>query len=178
MDISVIPYSIEYAYISFKQSIFRNRYVPEEVPKPEWIPYGAEIKTASSFRSNIEYIIRASEGRKETVILMTFAQYIPDNYSNKAFLDKSLDYFYTEYSWPIQIWGNTHNVVLGVDTHNAIIRDLSRAYPFVEFLDMENIIPKKGEYFSDASHLSPRGSQLFSDVLASKIAELYRKKHK
>jgi len=176
MDITVIPYSIEYFSKVLLQSLYRNRYLPIEAPRPDWIPFGAEIKTAASFQDNIETIIHSNEGKKGKVILMTFAYYIPYNYSNKAFLDHALDYFYTEYSWPVQIWGNTQNVVLGIDTHNAIIRKLASAYPFVEFIDMENIIPKKGEYFSDASHLSPKGSQLFAEVLANKIEELYRKK--
>jgi hypothetical protein len=100
--------------------------------------------------------------------LLTFASYVPEGYSKEAFQTKRLDY--GKHLFPIELWGLPANVEKGLEVHNAVIRKLARqARPGVFFLDMEQAIPKQGQYFDDICHLSDRGYELFADELASAL---------
>lgn len=169
--ISVIPYVADLFYHRLRQKIVPRRYIPTGEPPPDWIPYGAELKTISSFRKNLEDIIETARSRSAQIILMTFAYYVPPSYIREAYEQHKLDYLGRGY--PVELWGEPLNVIKGIEAHNQVIRELAEQYSDVILLDMEKIIPKEGKYFTDICHLS---YQYGSKALALPLAELLTKK--
>jgi len=170
MNISVIPYSLDLLFHSVKQILFRRRYIPMHGPRAEWVSYGSEIKTAESFARNISTIIKDCREKSESVVLMTFAYYLPANYSLSSFGSKKL--YSGDHGVPVEVWGSPPNVVAGLRAHNAVIRRLAKQYPDTFFIDMEKLIPKETAYFADVCHLTDRGCEIFADRLADMIVRI------
>ncbi|MBN1549815.1 SGNH/GDSL hydrolase family protein [bacterium] len=175
IGITAIPYGFHYLYTGFKQMMFRSRYIPHHTPLPKWQIYGADIKTAGPFESNLREILDMARQHRTDAILMTYAYYVPDNYSFGAFKAKYLDY--QAHDLPIELWGQPKFIIEGLDKHNAIIQRLATEYSDVHFIDMEKKIPKDGRYFDDICHLSEEGCDRFTDILSSELITIYRERH-
>ena len=102
-------------------------------------------------------------------MLMTFASYVPADYTHDRFLERQLDY--ADYEIPIRLWGLEENVVHGLGVHNQIIRDLA-SHRSALFVDQERQVPRRGEMFVDICHLSAQGKQLFAENLLAGIDRL------
>lgn len=143
---------------------------PESVPthhrKEEWVAYGSDIRTAESFRTNLTRIVELAREREETLVLMTFAWYVPDDYTKQRFHDGQLPYTPAEKTHPIEIWGSPENVVAGIRAHNAVVREVAAAHPDLPFVDQEQRIPRDGAYFGDICHFSERGLEAFVEGIA------------
>ncbi len=138
-------------------------------PDSENLKYGGTIKTAVAFRSNIEAIVREATARNASVCLMTFAHFIPDDYSKSKFLRGTLEYQTGEFAIPAETWGYPWNVTATLDAHNAEIRDLVVREPAVIFIDQQKLIPRNGQHFSDPCHLTAAGCRAFADNMLGEI---------
>ncbi|MBN2120769.1 MAG: hypothetical protein JW734_06930 [Candidatus Omnitrophica bacterium] len=142
--------------------------VPQHGTKKEWLSYGRNIKTTLSFRRNVENILKIAGKKNEKILLMTFAFYIPENYTRNSFDNKSLDY--GRHRCPIEVWGEPENVKSAILAHNKIIKDLAGQYRNnVIFVDQYNNIFRGRKYFDDICHLTHEGCKNFVENMKDAI---------
>ncbi len=135
--------------------------------RPEWQTYGSNIKSARTFRQNIEDIVRRAQQHGQTVHLATFASYIPKDYTYEKFRAGKLDY--ANPRLPVEVWGRAADVRACISVHNQIIREIAAEYSNVHLIDLESAIPHEGRFFDDACHLSPLGRERFFNALAAAL---------
>jgi hypothetical protein len=135
-----------------------NAYLPTNDVRRDWVKYGTDIKTADSFRSNIENIVELAKKRGQRILLMTYAYYVPPDYSEQAFLTGNLDYEMSraEEGVPIEIYGSPENVVKGLDVHDEIVASIAKKYR-TDFIDQRSNLKDDNESFIDVCHFSEKG---------------------
>jgi hypothetical protein len=176
MSATVIPFLLEYVTAHLRNAVLKPPRVPIYAPRPEWVRHGSEVKTTGAFRRNLEEIIRIARGRGESVLVLSFAYYIPRRYTRRRFHAGELDYDSslfpeaTTVRAPVELWGDRWNVAEGLWMHNWAIDGVVKDNPDVRFLDMSRIIPAEGAYFRDVCHLSQKGCALFAEELGEAIA--------
>jgi lysophospholipase L1-like esterase len=138
-------------------------------PDVENRKYGGDVKTAAAFRANLEAIVSSARERKIPVVLMTFATYLPPDYTKERFQAGKLDYGEGRFKLPTEVWGNPRDVLAAVKVHNAVIRDVAAKYDNVRFVDQEKLLPRNGKVFADVCHLTPHGCELFAKNLAAAV---------
>ncbi len=162
------PYFLKHILIQLERKMVnKNQFIPTNSPKDEWLEYGNDVKTSESFRANLIKIIEIAKKRKETLIIPTFAysRFYPAYY--KLFPEKEK----VGYIW---IWGKPENVVLGINVHNTIIRQLTRKGGFI-FLDQEKLMRNNDLYFRDVCHFTDEGSKFFVETILKKMTSLDNK---
>jgi hypothetical protein len=134
--------------------------IPHHDPSPEWVEHGALLKSPDSFESHLQGIIELAREKEETVLLMNFTYYVPENYSLDQFKKNELDY--GNHHSAIEVWGNPANVTEGIAAHNRVIERLA-ADPddHVLFVKQHGTIPRSGAYFNDICHLTHLGCEWF-----------------
>lgn len=166
-EISLVafPYTLKWFLLAIKQEVGLSTYVSMGRPQEEWLEYGHDIKTKASFEENLTNIIEIAKSRNESVLLMTFAYYVPGDYSEAKFRNRSLDYGFDDslHPHPIELWGKPENVVAGISAHNAVIEEVAERYTNVTFIDQNRLIPKSGQYFNDICHFTYEGCEAFVD---------------
>jgi hypothetical protein len=153
-----LPYTAVTLAIWMKQAVLVNRYVPR-LPRPDWMKYGGDIRSAASFEANLDRIATLARTRGDHLIVMTFAAYMPAGYSLEAFREKRLDY--AGHREPIETWGEPRNVMAAVARHNEVLRALTAARPDVSLVDQDVLMPRAGRYFDDVCHFTAEGSRIF-----------------
>lgn len=164
----VLPYTLVYLWSAVSETIGLTKHVSIQDPRAEWLVYGHQVKSARSFRMNLERILERAEERGEPVLLMTFATHVPPNYTHWRFLRRKLDY--SSHGLPIELWGLPAHVQDAVRKHNAIVEQLAREHGTL-FVDQDHLIPKTREYFNDICHLTPRGGREFVTNIEGLVLE-------
>ncbi|MFN0198598.1 MAG: hypothetical protein ACKVT0_17770 [Planctomycetaceae bacterium] len=140
-------------------------------PETHLIDEGAVIKTEDSFRQNISEILQSCQTRRIPVVLMTFASYLPENYSQERFVNGDLDYGSGDYRMAAESWGRPEAVRNTLAVHNRVLRELARSPEFagtVRFIDQEELLAANGMHFSDPCHLTSEGIRQFvRNIVAS-----------
>ena len=85
LEAVALPYFFKHASIILRDRLGLSEVVPTSDPRPEWLEYGKDVKSAGPFRENLTAILDRARTRGEPVLLMTFASNIPDGYSNEKF---------------------------------------------------------------------------------------------
>ncbi len=147
--------------------------IPLGQPEKEMREFGRTIKTERPFRQNLEEIVSQAQSNDQPVLLMTFANYIPENYTLDRFSRHELDYG-GKGGLPAEVWGKAEHVKTAITSHNQIIRDLAKQYDNVLFLDMQEFLSGKPELFSDPCHLTRQGQNEFLEHLLPAIVAHYR----
>lgn len=182
----VLPYTMKFVALKTASRLGWDWYLPTHEPDETSMAYGCEVKTAASFRRHIEGILAMAAERRESVMLMTFAYYLPDGYSPEKFKAKELDY--AAHRFPVELWGRPDCVVKALEAHNAEIVSLagqSRSGVISEdalkfkvargadstgigdegsgvwFVDQQALMPDEGAFFDDICHFSQRGCERF-----------------
>jgi hypothetical protein len=169
-----LPYTLHYLIIRLQQELWKDKYVPTHRPRADWMKYGSETRSADSFKENLTAIINLSKHRDDQLLLMTFAMYVPENYSLEAFEAKQLDYgFQRGDANPIEIWGTREHVVASVGIHNEVVRRLAANYG-VPLVDQANQMEQSGRYFDDPCHLTVAGSEQFAQNVLRVLIPLIR----
>jgi hypothetical protein len=167
-----LPYVVRYISSGVRATLHPDRYVPTHSPIAEWEQYAAHPRSPESLRQNLENIVRVAHERGDPLMLMTFASYVPANYSKQAFRSKTLDY--GTHLTALEIWGARDFVQLALDQENAVIRDVVSHHSDVMFADQARLLAGSNRYFNDPCHLTVAGSALFAqhvvDALGSASA--------
>jgi len=166
----MVPCTLRFLAVRLKDDLGLVDYVSMDAPRTEWVAYGAEIKSASTFEANLRSIVALAGARGEPVLAMTFATYVPDDYSLGSFNARKLDY--TLHLSPIEMWGIPPNVLAAVGRHNEIVKNLAAEAPRVHLVDQASAMPKEGRYFNDVCHLTAGGSALFVENMLGTVVEL------
>jgi hypothetical protein len=162
----VLPYFVKHASIELRDRFGLADIVPTAEPRPEWLDHGLDVKSEKPFRDNLSAILDLAESRGEPVLLMTFALNIAEGYSKDAFEGLELDY--TRHRSALRWWGTLEAVLAGVDTHNAVIRELA-AERRTLFVDQAALIPSERRVYDDLCHLTVAGSELFVDNMMDSL---------
>jgi hypothetical protein len=123
-----LPYTLRYAVINAWHNLAKDYHIPTYVIRKEWLKYGREPRSAASFKQNLSAILDLASRRGDQMLLMTFATYIPKNYSREAFNKKQLDY--ALHRAPIEWWGVPEHVTtrlfaicpVGTETSYSLIK--------------------------------------------------------
>lgn len=158
-----LPYTLRYLLIRTRHLLRRDGYVPIDAPRDDWVQYGSDPRSAACFERNLSALLDLAQSRGDQVLLMTYATYVPEDYSLESFRMKRLDY--TLHLRPIELWGKREHVLLTVARHNEVVRRLAARSGNVLFVDQERLMPGSARYFNDPCHLTVIGSQTFVENL-------------
>jgi hypothetical protein len=135
-----------------------------------WLAEGADLKTPPVFARNVEQVLRIARERGQRVLLLTYAYYLPADYTNERFLARETDYTFLPESVATEVWGRKENVVAAIEAHNAEVRRIAALHPEVLFFDMERHLPKDGRHFIDICHWTDLGREAFAQGVIETIA--------
>ena len=156
-----LPYTLAFARARLRQRLAPDRFVPTNEPRPEWVAFGGTVRSAGSFERNVTSIVDAAARRGDPVMLMTFASWVPPDYSKEAFAAKRLDYGL--HKMPVETWGRPDNVARALRMHNDVIRRLASTRAGVWFVDEAALVSGTGRNFDDPFHLTIAGSIVFAE---------------
>src|SRR5262249_25584557 len=160
MLLNVVDYIEEYLGLAW--------YLPRCDAAPEHLKFGKNIRTRKPFQNHLREIVTSAREKGAQVVLMTFACYIPANYSLQAYWAEKLDYAEAVgMRCPVELWGEPDNVLAAVGQHNAAVRELAGQHPEVVLIDQENLMPHSGHFFRDCCHLTNEGCTLFTNNILS-----------
>ena len=157
--------SLHHLGIKIRERIDPKAYLPAKGVDPDYVHYGSDIRSKASFKDNLRQIIKLAHERGDPIALLTYATYVPPGYSRQAFDEKTLDYNYGKASVPIELWGAPDNVQAAVRAHNDALRELNGEERPDFFLDIEHLMPQRGDAFDDVCHFSDSGSATFVELL-------------
>ena len=171
-------YALTYRFVRLHEKVIApEAYVPRERPDPKAMRFGGEIKTVSSFRSNLEGILPLAGKRGEPVALLTFCYHLPQDYTLERFQAGTLDYCL--HHCPVEIWGMPEHIRKGLDAHNRAIRDArGRFGGDVIFVDQALHMPRDKEHFNDICHLTHDGCAAFTENIVRAWKAFTREKEK
>jgi hypothetical protein len=161
--------SLHHLAVKIRGKINPKAYLPDVGILPDYVKFGAEIHSRAAFKSNLREILNLARERGDPVALVTFATFVPQDYSRQAFEAKELDYAYGKRHVAIELWGTPANVQAAVREHNEALGELHAEERSDFFVDMAKLLPQEGQYFSDICHLSDTGSARFADVLLEAV---------
>ncbi len=167
-----LPYTIEYLALGVRQRAFPSRYIPRHRPHAEDIAYGGTVRSAAPFEANLRAILALAARRGEPVLLMTFATWVPADYSLERFQAGQLGY--GMHLTPLELWGDPAHVQRAVAAHNEVIRALAREYPAVRFVDQAALLAGNPRSFNDPCHLTLWGAHRFVENLLPAAVEILR----
>lgn len=166
----IAPYTIKFITFKALARLGWGGFLPTHEPTPASLEFGCDVKTAVSFKLNLERLLKLAAQRNEPVVLMTFAYHLPKGYSREAFDNHQLDY--TTHALPIELWGKSTCVVKALDVHNEVISNLSKSSPGVTLVDQKRQIPAVGRLFNDICHFTHEGCEKFVDYLLPTIVKI------
>jgi len=135
--------------------------------KGHFLKNGKEVKTIETFSNKMKAIVDCAEKRNHRLIVGTFPYYHPENYTLESFIARELDY--KESIFMTEMYGNPKDVVTAIEAHNDVLRNMAATSTGWVLLDIDSIIPKKGEYFNDICHLASDGCSLLNHSLARSL---------
>lgn len=170
IDITVIPYVLHNVIGMLKDRLQHRIYISHGDVDPAFARYGSDVKTAASYRDNLEGIIRIAHTRGDQLLLVDYASFFPENVvltggeADRKHFAGCNRFIAT----PVVMWGRPENVRKGVGVHNRVLRELAGKYHTL-FLDMENRMPQDPALFCDVCHLTPAGAQRFAQEIVEFI---------
>jgi hypothetical protein len=167
-----LPYTVEYLGLQIRQLVLSSRYVPRNSPRADWLPYGDTVRSVRPLEANLRAILARAASRGEPVLLMTFATWVPENYTVERFEAGELGYGLHE--TPLELWGEPHAVERAVAAHNAVVSALAREHPDVKFVDQARLLAGQPRWFNDPCHLTLSGAHRFVRNLLPAALETLR----
>jgi hypothetical protein len=125
--------------------------------------FSNRVKTARAYRQNLERLADAADHGTGRLLMMTFAYYLPEDYTTEAFRAHQLGYGQGKYAMGADVWGTPEGIEAAIIAHNGVIRDIARQHKSVILIDEERQMPKSGSYFSDPCHLTEAGIAKFAE---------------
>jgi hypothetical protein len=165
-----LPAALRLAAARLHQTLRPGRYAGADRPRPEWLRFGAELRSAPVFEANLAAILERAARRGDRMVLATFALHVPPDYSLAAFRERRLDYLL--FHSPLELWGEPSHVVAAVEAHNAAIRRLAARFPEAVLVDQDRLMLRGARFFNDPCHLTLEGSEAFARHLVDAILPL------
>jgi hypothetical protein len=160
---SALPFFLLYTKDCVAQACGVTWFVPPRDASPELLEFGKNIRTREPFQNHLREIVARAKSKGERIILMTFASYVPANYSLQAYLDGKLDYEANQCTGcPVEVWGKPEYVLAALAQHNQAIRELAAENPEVVFVDQEARMPHSATFFRDCCHFTNVGGRRFT----------------
>ena len=173
MDVTVVPFFVDWMKIRLKAMLVHDAYIPIHYSlRPEWQEYGDNFKSLKCYEANVKSIAARAEQQQAQLVYLTFAWYLPADYSLQKFQAKTLDYTFCDHSRETEIWGLARNVGRFIDTVNHSSRSWLSQYPHAHWVDAQAAIPKEGKSFADVCHFSPVGIHQFAGVTCKELDSL------
>ena len=174
IKITLVPWFVDFAFQKFLEKTNIRKVIPKEYNVMEFYfqktaredsgwKFGDNLKSKKTFTKNLENILTLANQKGDSVLVVSYASFMPEGYSLKKFIDKQLDY--TEHKWPAELYGAPANVVAGIRAHNKIGLELSRKYNNSIHVEFSENLPKEGKYFFDICHLTPEGCEELGKML-------------
>lgn len=163
IDWFALPYTLRFAWVQYRNLDPQEWRLPVVTAHPHWKKYGSDIKSARTFRRNLEEIIKRAQRNGQPVHLATFASHIPENYTYEKFRTGQLDY--NNPRLRMGVWGYAEDIRAWIQIHNEIIRDIAKEFPNARIIDIERTMPKVGRLYDDSCHFSPEGRKHYFDLL-------------
>ncbi|MGE3803650.1 MAG: hypothetical protein AB7K24_03140, partial [Gemmataceae bacterium] len=126
----------------------------------------AVLRTPLCFEKNVARILDLAQERGDPVLLMSFAYYIPTDYSRAAFKERRLDY--DGHFHDVETWGTVDSVSAAIDAHNAVIRHLAATRKLL-FVDQRRLMPEGKLYYNDPCHLTFAGCERYIQNLLDEV---------
>ena len=164
-----LPHTVRYLSIQIHQMLMSRRYVPQGPPPAD---FGNETRGIASFTHNLTSLLEIASRRRDPVTLMTFATYVPADYSLDAFRRHALDY--DLHLSPIDLWGPPQGVIAMIARQNEVIRSLAAGNPHVLFVDQATLMPTGAKYFNDVCHLTMPGALAFVAPLVEALKPTFQ----
>ncbi len=139
--------------------------LPPDLPPRKWRRFGAEIKSARSFRANLVRISELARESGSVLLVPRFAYHHPEDYSFDRWQARRLGYQCDQRGSATHIWGDPANVVAGIEAHNRVIDKEADRYVLVD----TSGITGRVEYFCDICHFSGRGVEAFVRTVAAAL---------
>ncbi len=162
----VLPYTVKFVALKAAGRLGWSAFLSEHEPDADSLEFGCEVKTADSFKHNIERIAKIAKEKNEPLVLMTFSYYLDENYNRDDFEARKLDY--SAHSFPVELWGRADCVTKALDAHNDVIRAMDTANSLA-VIDQEKLIPDNGLHFNDICHFTHEGCEKFVENLLPAI---------
>lgn len=156
------PYTVKFVALKAAGRLGWSGFLSEHEPDKDSLEYGCDVKTADSFKQNIEWIVNIAKEKNEPLVLMTFSYYLDENYNRADFEARKLDY--SAHSFPVELWGRADCVKKALDEHNRVIRGFE-ANDGLSIIDQEKLIPDSGAHFNDVCHFTHEGCEKFVENL-------------
>jgi hypothetical protein len=164
---SALPFTVQFTAERIAQETGLAWTLPRLNPCDEWTEYGKDIRTPATFQRNLKEIVTTAKKRGERVVVMTFASYVPADYSLEACLAGRLDYLMPT-TTPVEIWGKPAYVLAALQQQNDAVRELVKQCPDVVFVDQDRLLARTGKNFKDCCHLTEEGCTHFTqNILAA-----------
>ncbi len=147
-------------------------------PNPADFPHGAPLQTAPTFAANLSDLVSLATRRRDRVLLLTMASYLPANYTRQGFEAGTLDYGPGDARYATELWGEPVQVAAGISEHNKRTREVAHRHAIADLVDLEKRIASDGGNFSDICHLTTAGQQRFVNAVvpnAVRILQAARK---
>ena len=163
----VFPYTLEFVAVKAAERLGLADYVPMHQPRADWLDYGCDVKTEKPFRTNLDALVRLARQRNQRLLLMTYAYYLPADYSEQKFKAQELDY--TTHAFPVELWGKPTCVIAALEAHNRAVAALAAENPEVLFVDQNSQMPKDAKDFNDICHFTHDGCRQLVDNLLETV---------
>jgi hypothetical protein len=169
MNFTVVPFFYSWMKIRLKL-LAKNIYIPKHFSlKPEWLAYGSKMKSLPCYERNVKRVMDMAQQQRAQFLYLTFAYYLPSDYSLQKFQNKTLDYSFCDHSRETEIWGTPQNVSRFIDSINVDSKAWVSPYKNARWADLYTQFPKTGEYFADICHFSPKGIHQFAAMACSAL---------
>ncbi|MCE9534053.1 MAG: hypothetical protein K8T89_23490 [Planctomycetes bacterium] len=159
-----LPFTIEYLV-----GMQADLWVITDRPRGNWGHYASDLRIPPVFEANLERLVAIAAQRADKFMIMSFAYYIPENYTDEAFEAKQLDY--DAHTTAIKTWGKAEPIRKGIDAHNDAIFRVRDRHPELMFLDQRALIPDGKKYWNDCCHFTDLGSLLWAQNVAKIVGK-------
>jgi lysophospholipase L1-like esterase len=140
--------------------------LPYGTTHPELLRYGADPQSARTLVANVAEIVRLARERHDRLLLLTYAWYIPEGYTEARFKAGELDYGQENArACTVEVWGNPPDVIRALTLQNDGLRALAAQSPDVDFVDLARGLPASGQNFIDPCHLTQEGSRRWVELV-------------
>ena len=163
-----LPYTYHFLGVRAKQSIFPDHYILDKgAPREEWVEYGGNHRSVASFESNLRSIVDEASSRGDGMLLMTYAIYVPEDYSLEKFKEKRLDYVL--HLSPLEIFGRPEFVIATVAAHNEVVYRMAVENEGALFVDQARLMGNSSDSFNDPFHFTTTGCSNFVENLVEAL---------